>query len=256
MADFKDGLVSVLVPVYNRAALLPLCVHSVLGQTYSNLELLVIDDGSSDATAEVAQELAASDPRMHVIRQPRNLGVAHARNTGLEAARGRFVAYLDSDDRWLPAKLERQVAALSSDPACLCFTGFRRFREDPEVVGAQVRVPARINHRTLLRTNVVATSSNMVDRAKTGDYRHIVIGSDDYATWLMLLRSGHEGIGLDADLMRYGVTSGSLSSRKWNNALQTWRIYRQSERLSLPRASVAFLSYALEGTLKHARTRV
>jgi teichuronic acid biosynthesis glycosyltransferase TuaG len=256
MAGFEDGLVSVLVPVYNRADVLAMCLHSVLGQTYGKLELLVVDDGSTDASADIAEGLAAADPRVRVIRQPRNRGVARARNAGLAAARGRFVAYLDSDDHWLPQKLEKQVAALADDPAVFCFTGFRRFRDDPANLGAQVRVPARIDHRLLLRTNVVATSTNLVDRAKAGDYRMVVMGCDDYATWLNLLRGGREGLGLDEDLMRYRLTEGSLSSRKWRTAMHTWLIYRQSERLSFPRASAAFLSYALEGALKHARTRV
>jgi glycosyltransferase involved in cell wall biosynthesis len=107
--------VSVVIPTYNRAASIMAAVQSVLSQTWTDLELLVVDDGSSDETPGLLAGLA--DPRVTLLRHSSNRGAAAARNTGIEAARGAFVAFLDSDDQWLPRKLELQAAALMAAPA-------------------------------------------------------------------------------------------------------------------------------------------
>lgn len=111
------GLVSTIIPVYNQPTLLPEAVTSALAQSYDQIEIIIVDDGSTDATAQVARELASKYDWIHVIRQE-NGGPGKARQAGLDASRGEFVQFLDSDDLLLPQKFERQVAALSSDPAC------------------------------------------------------------------------------------------------------------------------------------------
>jgi teichuronic acid biosynthesis glycosyltransferase TuaG len=252
---FEDGLVSVIIPAFNRAHWLADAVNSVLAQTHGRSEVLVVDDGSTDATFEVARRLADSDPRVRPFRQA-NAGVAAARNLALAAARGRYVAFLDSDDWWLPEKLERQVAAIVATDAKLCFTGFRRVREGADTPGDQVRVPARVGHRQLLRTNHIATTTCLVDRARAGDFRMVAVNHDDYATWLSLLRPGGWALGLDEDLARYRVAGESLSSNKWRSARETWQVFRRAEGLGLLPAAMAFLSYGIHGTLKHVRTAV
>jgi glycosyltransferase involved in cell wall biosynthesis len=107
--------VSVIIPTYNRASLLPRAIHSVLGQTFGDLELLVVDDASTDATEEVVRGIA--DPRLRYLRRPANGGVSAAQNSGLAAARGEFVSFLHSDDEYLPVKLEAQVPLLRATDA-------------------------------------------------------------------------------------------------------------------------------------------
>ncbi len=103
-------LITVIVPAYNRAATITDCVRSVQAQTYTNWELLVVDDGSSDGTPEVVAKLAQDDPRIRLIQQSRNGGAQAARNAGIRAAMGTWVAFLDSDDQYLPQSLEKRVA--------------------------------------------------------------------------------------------------------------------------------------------------
>lgn len=119
------SLVSVIVPAYNRAAVLPRAVESVRNQTYENWELLICDDASTDNTADVVAELQQQDDRIKLLRHQKNLGAAEARNTPMKAAQGSYIALLDSDDEWLPEKLEKQIAALETAPegVGICLTG-------------------------------------------------------------------------------------------------------------------------------------
>jgi len=122
--------VSVIVPTYNRAALMRRAVASVLGQTFSDLELIVVDDASGDDTARLPD--IVRDPRLRYLRQTQRGGASAARNAGIAAARGAFVAFLDSDDVWLPDKLERQVPLLAAAPAgvALVYGGLLRLEPD------------------------------------------------------------------------------------------------------------------------------
>jgi glycosyltransferase involved in cell wall biosynthesis len=101
-------LVSVVVPCYNRARLIPRAVKSVQEQNFESLEIVLVDDGSSDDTVGVVERLKTTEPRIRFLRHERNRGEAAARNTGVKNARGRYIAFLDSDDEWLPGKLKCQ----------------------------------------------------------------------------------------------------------------------------------------------------
>jgi glycosyltransferase involved in cell wall biosynthesis len=128
--------VSVVVPTYNRAVVLPRAIHSALGQSLQDLELIVVDDGSADSTVELV--VAVRDPRVHCIRLPTRTGVAGARNVGARAARGEWVAFLDSDDEWLPTKLEHQVARFREDPGPPAAVGYCFLQRHDERTGRTV----------------------------------------------------------------------------------------------------------------------
>ena len=161
-------LVSVVIPTYNRLEATERAARSVLAQTHGALELLVIDDGSTDGTAERVKAIA--DPRLRVVRQP-NGGVARARNRGLREARGAYVAFLDSDDAWAPEKLARQIAALEAAPARvgLCTTGaeIRPDRGPPEIRCPEIRGDAFA--ALLLRNLVHAPTSCILIRREVAE---------------------------------------------------------------------------------------
>jgi len=112
--DDKNPLVSVVIPTYNRADKIHMSLESVLGQTYENLEVIVVDDGSTDNTEEVIKSY--DDPRIRYIEHEVNQGATAARNTGIKAALGEFVAFQDSDDKWHPKKIEKQLDAYMNSP--------------------------------------------------------------------------------------------------------------------------------------------
>ena len=120
-------LISVIVPVYKVEAYLTACVESVLAQTYPNFELILVDDGSPDNCPRMCDEFAARDSRIRVIHK-KNGGLSSARNAGIDAAKGSYLAFLDSDDLWTPFFLERLHAALTEADADFSVCLFRRFQ--------------------------------------------------------------------------------------------------------------------------------
>ena len=174
-----------------------------------------------------------------------------ARQAAVEAARGRYVAFLDSDDLWMPAKLERQLEFMSRHGAGLSFTAFRRMSKDGTRVGRVIAVPERLTYRQLLGHTAIATSTAMIDRVLTGPFRMVKTYYDDFALWLEITRRGFPAFGLPEDLMRYRVLGGSVSRNKARSARMVWRLYRDVERLGWPRAAWCFARYAGNAVLKY-----
>lgn len=251
--DRSDALVSIITPAFNAARYVEATIASVRAQSYENWEMLVVDDCSSDSTVEVVERASALDPRVRLIRQLQNGGPAAARNSALIAARGRWIAFLDSDDLWLPHKLELQLAFQRSLAAKITFTAFRRITADGRTTGRLINIPKRVSYRQLLGNTVIATSTVMVDRERSGQFRMKAMYYDDFGCWLDLLRGGDLAHGLQCDLMRYRVVSQSVSRNKKNSARQVWRTYRTIEGLGLLRAAWYFVNYAVNGYLKYRR---
>jgi len=227
------ALVSVITPAFVAERFLDATLASVQAQSFADWECLVVDDCSPDGTAEVARRAAERDPRIRLLRHDSNLGAAVARNTGLAAARGRYVAFLDADDLWLPQKLERQLAFMAARPeAAISYTAFRRIDESGERVGRLLGVPRELTWRQLMKNTAIANLTTLVDREKTGPFQMTQRGYDDLILWLTLLRRGCRALGLNEDLARYRVVPGSLSSRPSRSATWVWRIYRKEMGLS------------------------
>lgn len=238
------------MPAYNAAGTLIASMSSVLCQTHRDLELLVVDDCSKDATWALILEAAAGDPRIVPLRQPANLGVAAARNAGIEAAKGDFLAFLDSDDTWHPGKLARQLAHMRATDARICYAAYRRVDERGRVLSV-VCPPAQVTHADMLRSNRIGNLTGIYDRA-IGDALFEKIGHEDYVFWLRMVRKAGIAHRLpDASpVADYLVRAGSLSADKLKAARWQWRIYRDVERLDRVRAGWCFLQYAGNAVLK------
>lgn len=245
--------VSIVTPAYNAAAFIEETIASVQSQSFQDWEMWVVDDCSKDDTAARVAAVAARDPRVRLIRQPRNGGPALARDAAVQAARGRYVAFLDSDDCWLPLKLERQLAFMAANEAAVSFTAFRRVNRDGSKTGDPVSIPLRLNYRQLLSNTALATSTVIVDRQRTGLFRMTPTYYDDFALWLDLLKRGVDAQGLDEDLMRYRVVGKSVSRNKFRSALWVWRTYRGVEKLAWPTAALCFVQYAARALWKYRR---
>lgn len=242
--------VSVVMPAWNAAATLYASMDSVLAQTHAELELLVIDDASTDATPEMVAEAASRDPRVVSIRQPRNAGVAAARNAGLEAATGTHVAFLDSDDRWRPEKLALQLAHLRATGTPIGYAAYRRFDARGETLSV-VCPPEEVRYRDMLKSNRIGNLTGIYDRA-IGDGRFEKIGHEDYVFWLAMVRKAGiaRRVPTDAPLADYLVRDGSLSADKRKAAGWQWAIYRDVEKLGRVRAAWYFAHYAANAVAK------
>lgn len=244
-------LVSIITPAYNCARFIQETIDSVLAQTHRNWEMLVVDDGSRDDTVAIVEGIGRDDPRIRVLRQQKNMGPACARNAGLQAANGSLVAFLDSDDLWLPNKLERQIEFMRSRDSAFSFTGFRRMDEKGLSIGALRAVPDRLSYSDLLKNTAIVTSTVVIDRSQTGDFIMPVTYYDDFAAWLSILKKGYVAHGLKDDLLRYRVVGQSISRNKRRSALWVWKTYREVEGLSLPRSIWCFGNYAWRAYRKY-----
>lgn len=251
MSAARDDLVSIITPAFRAESVIGETIASVIAQTHAQWELLIADDCSPDGTREVVGKWAAIDPRVCLIALERNGGPAMARNAALARARGRWIAFLDADDLWLPRKLELTLAHARAHAAALTFTGFRRITADGGATGHYVGVPRSLSYRQLLGNTAIATSTVLLDRDRVGDIRMKRTYYDDFDCWLQILKQNHLAIGLDEDLMRYRVMGQSVSRNKRNSAMHVWRAYRNLEKLSISKSLWYFSQYAVRGLLKY-----
>ena len=245
------AMVSVITPVYNGSRFIEETIESVRAQTHTDWEMLVVDDCSSDETPAIVERIAKVDPRVRLLRHTTNGGPARARNTALEAASSQVVAYVDSDDVWLPEKLERQLAFMRETGAGFSYTGFRRMDEHGGHIGLMRPMPDALTYHDYLKNTAIVTSTVVIDRDRTGDFRMPIIQCDDFGAWLSILKRGHVARGLQEDLLRYRVVSNSISRNKARWARGIWRTYRDLERLPLPYSAWCFANYAWRGFRKY-----
>ena len=248
-----DNLVSIITPAYKAASSLPATIASVLAQTYPHWELLIADDCSPDSTRAVISEWASKDSRIQLITLPTNSGPAAARNFALSAAVGRWIAFLDSDDLWLPEKLAQSIAFAQRQRAALVYTGYRRIDAHGHRTGQYIQVPSQLTYRQLLGNTAIATSTVLIDRNQTGSLRMEQVYYDDFVCWLSILKRGLTAHGLNEDLMRYRVMPKSVSRNKRHSAGEVWKIYRTTEQLGRVAASWYFLSYAGRALMKYRK---
>lgn len=242
--------VSVIMPVHNAADYLRTSVESVLGQTHRALELVIVDDGSRDGSWDLIRSYADADPRVRAIRHATNGGVAAARNSGIEAAGGRRIAFLDSDDWWHPRKLELQVAHMERTGARVSYAAYDRVADDGSLL-SRVRPPEVVSYTDMLKSNFIGHLSGMYDR-ELGPARFLRVGHEDYVFWLeMVRRAGTAAcVPFDGPLAWYRVHGGSVSSNKLKAARWQWRIYRDNEKLGIGRALFYMAHYALHALAK------
>ncbi len=253
-------LVSVVMPVYNSATTLGASIRSVLAQTHTNLELLITDDASTDGSMDLLKEFAARDERVLPEPAPGRGGAARARNLAIARARGHFVAFLDSDDLWLPEKLEHQLAFAATAGAPLTFTSY--YKVDADFAGDAADftpngrvVAAResVDYRAMLTQDHIGALTAMYDRTVLGTRLMPDIPKrQDYGLWLALLRDGAEARGLPEPLALYRAgRPGSLSSsNKFALIPHNWALYRSVEHLSVPRSTRALVGAAFHSLRK------
>jgi glycosyltransferase involved in cell wall biosynthesis len=228
--------VSVITPVWNAAATLAAAVASVEAQSVADWEMLVVDDGSTDGSRALAADLARRDARIRPLGLPGNRGPAAARNAGIGAARGRFLAFLDADDLWHPEKLAVQLGYMAREGAPFVFSAYRRVDAAGRPLGT-VRVPARVTHAGLLKGNVIGCSTAVYDTAHFGKVEMPPLRRrQDFGLWLALLARGGAAHGLADVLADYRVRPGSLSADKLAAVGATWALYREVAGLGRARA--------------------
>jgi teichuronic acid biosynthesis glycosyltransferase TuaG len=251
--------VTVVMPVHEAEATLAASIASVRGQSFEDWRLILVDDASTDGSRAIAQQAVEQDPRIELVPLEEQSGAAVARNTAIARAESRWIAFCDSDDLWLPTKLERQLAFAAETGNPLTFTSYAKIHGTDEVDAATwtggervVHAKDRVDYKDLRKQNFIGCSTAMFDAEVFGKRPMPRIERrQDYALWLDLLRDGAVARGLDEVLVLYREGGrASLSSNKLKAATYNWRIYREIEGWSLPVSAMAFASYAVRGVLK------
>ncbi len=225
-------LVSIVMPAFNAAASISESIDSVLGQTYRDWELIIINDCSCDATADIVRGYREKDSRIVILTNGENQGVSSTRNRGVREAKGDWIAFLDSDDLWTPDKLERQMRLVQGEQANggmpdLVFTGSAFIDSSGRPADYHLEVPERISYHELLKQNLISCSSVLVRKELVLKYpmEHDDM-HEDYAVWLQILKNGGHAYGINEPLLIYRLSQSSKSGNKKKAAVMTYRVYR------------------------------
>lgn len=239
--------VSVITPSYNSEKYILNTIKSVQQQTYSDWEMIVVDDCSEDSTCAIVEELSITDPRIRLLRQEVNSGAAKARTRATQEATGRYIAYLDADDIWFPDKMSKQVSFMKSKNVAFSCTSYEVIDDSGKRLNKIIHMLPKVDYVGFLTNNLLQTVGIMVDTSAV-DKKYLAMPDlrrrQDAATWLQILKAGYDCFGLDEVLAQYRRTKNSLSSNKFKAVKGTWRLYREIEHLSLPFSCYCFARYA------------
>ena len=246
--------ISIVVPVYNAEKYIEETMDSVLKQTYEDWELILVLNGCSDSSEDIIREYQKkhADSNIRIIVEKENVGAARARNHGVNAASGRYIAYVDADDVWQAQKLERSLTFMEEKQAAFICTGYEFADEFAKGTGKVVQVPATLNYKEALKNTTIFTSTVMFDTQKIpkDKIQMPVIKSEDTALWWKVLREGYLVYGLNENLVLYRRPKKSLSSNKVEAIRRVWNLYRKSEGLSVVYSAYNFCFWAVRAVLR------
>lgn len=246
----KQPLVSVIMPAYNASQYIEEAITSVLKQTYENLELIVIDDCSTDVTYELSRKFTMIDSRVKVFKNGSNSGVATTRNRGLKIAQGEYIAFLDSDDIWKTNKIEKQLRLAKNYTPCIVYSSYELF--DVNGNRKPYMVPEKTDFASMLKENVIGCSTVLISKEIAKKYSFVKdFYHEDYVYWLNVLREGYSAVGTNEIMVEYRVLEESRSGNKVRSALKRWKIYREYLHLPLIKSVSAYCSYTINGIMKH-----
>lgn len=248
--------ISIVTPSYNCSSYISETIESVLSQSLTDWEMILVDDCSLDNSVEIIESFLVRDSRIKLIRLKENFGAAVARNKAIEAAKGRYIAFLDSDDIWLPDKLSRQLDFMRSNDYPFVFSAYEKIDVSGNVFG-HVGVPHKASYSDLLKVCSIGCLTAIYDTHYFGKvYMPLIRKRQDMGLWLRLLKKTEYAYGLNEVAAQYRVHADSISANKSSAAKFTWRLYRDVEGLNLLKASYYFSHYAVRGLLRTKAPRV
>ena len=245
-------LVSVIMPAYNAEKYIEEAIMSVINQSYKNWQLLVIDDGSQDSTPAIVKALAEKDHRIQLHINEKNMGVAKTRNKGFDMAEGDYVALLDSDDIWLPEKLEKQIKLAQKSGAEIIYTSYEIIDTEGNKCKGDYIVKPVTNYKDLLEENNIGCSTMLLHKKICDIYRfNNEYAHEDYVFCLEILKYGHKAAGLTEVLSKYRFYIGSRSANKFIAAKNRWIVYRNYLKLPILKCVFVFFKYIIAGIKKY-----
>ncbi len=249
------GLVSIITPCYNGAKYISETIESVISQNYTNWEMIVIDDGSHDNSAEIVREYCKKDNRI-ILLQQENKGSAAARNNGIRNANGQYIALLDADDLWMPQFLESQINFMNEKNAvCVCCS-YKCINESSEEILDTICAKPKITVKDMMITNYIGCLSGLYDCEKHGKiYLKEELKSlrDDYAYWLDIVKLEGVAYGNQDILAKYRVFSGSTTGNKRKLIGKQYKFYREYLKLGILKSFYNLFRWGVMGLKKYKR---
>jgi teichuronic acid biosynthesis glycosyltransferase TuaG len=250
LSETQQILVSIITPVYNSENFLSATIESVIRQTYLNWELILVDDCSTDRSFEIISEYARKDLRIKSFRNNINSKAFESRNVALKNANGRYIAFLDSDDIWAETKLEYQIKFMQKNEYGFTYTNFYRFIDNP-IIGKPINLKKRISYYGLIQNTIIATSSVIIDKKMTGDFRMENLYYDDFKLWLTLLKKINFAYCLNKNLLYYRITPNSLSNNKFKSAKKVYKMFNENLDLNFLQSKIYFFNWIINTIIKY-----
>ena len=249
-----NNLVSIIMPSYNSEKFIRESIDSVMAQTYQNWEMIIVDDVSQDNSNKIVEQYTKKDNRIKLIKLEENSGPAIARNKAIEEAKGRYIAFLDSDDYWSEDKLSKQLHFMKENNYELSFTSYVSIDELTGKILRHIKVPPRVDYKKLLKQNIIGCLTVIYDTERLGKVMMPnIIKRQDYALWLKLLKRVPYAYGLGESLAYYRVRDFSVSSNKIIASKYHWKVLRDIEKLPLYKAIYYFWWYTYKSIMKYKK---
>jgi len=228
-----NNLVSIITPSYNSERFINDCVESVIKQTYNNWELLIVDDASEDNSRKIIKELSKTDQRIKSVFLERNGGAAEARNLAIKKSKGRFLAFLDSDDIWCPNKLEKQIDFMIFNKYPFTYSFYSQMDEEGAFLQEVDNLPLKVTYKSSMKSNKIGCLTAIYDIEFFGKvYMENLRNRQDYTLWLKLLKKTEFAHCYPQILAHYRIRTNSISSSKLKLIKYHWEIYRHIEKQS------------------------
>ncbi|WP_333693475.1 glycosyltransferase family 2 protein [Flavobacterium sp.] len=247
-----DFLVSIVTPTYNSEQFIAETILSVQNQSYTHWELLIVDDGSQDKTADLVKELQKNDSRIKFFQLEKNSGPAVARNTGIEQAQGQYLTFIDADDIWFPDFMANSIQTIQKTGIPFVFSSYRRADENLNFVYSDFIVPQSVTYSDILKSNSISCLTAFLDIQKLGKkYMPLIRKRQDMGLWLQYLKAVPFAYGIQQPQAIYRIRKNSLSRKKTDLIKYQWQFYREVENLSVFQSLYYLMHWAYRGFLKY-----
>ncbi len=244
--------VSIITPMYNSALYIDETIQSVLSQTLTDWEMIIVDNNSSDESCMIVESYASDDSRIKLIRNDRNGGAAEARNKGMDIALGDYIAFLDSDDFWYPTFLEDMYSFSSKNNYSFSYASYQIAINSLSNIKKEFTVPAMATYESMLKVCVISCLTAFIHRELIADKRMEGKINEDYFFWLSLLKKTPQAYGHQSALAIYRLRQNSASRNKLKVVYQKWLGFRTRERISFWKSVYYFSHYFWHGLKKYA----
>jgi teichuronic acid biosynthesis glycosyltransferase TuaG len=248
-----SDLVSIITPLYGSRDFVLKAIQSVKNQTYTNWEMLIVDDCSNDGSIELVEKEISFDKRIKLFKNKNNIGAGPSRNVAIKAASGKYIAFLDSDDIWHCEKLEKQIEFMKKHDALFSHTSHGYIDESGKVIKSTYRVSNNpVNYRGLLKKTEIGCLTAVFDCEMIGKfYMPDLRRKQDYALWLNILKTGIESYPLDEELAWYRQRAVSNTSNKLVLIGGHWTFLREHEKLNFFESCYYLTCWAFGGFVKY-----